>query len=420
MHRVKINKNIFIKSIIFVTSLLILFRSVNRTISDYDSYRRGGKLILNDFINVIDKLPYDSSWGNFENRGSNGPIWLLFISPFELVPYTPAIILFRLVVIISSFILIKKVATELEFNKDLLVLFSFVIMLFPFRFLVNTSQGSTIAYLVGVYSLILLLKENLRNIDFFLIGFAIVLCINYKPHLFIPFTVWLFVNKKIKIMLSALIVGIVLEFILYFNAPNSTQLSWLKYLLARSDHIDQASYQLKYGPLTLIYEFFKLNTTWIYIISFLMLFLMGFYFNKIPCNFRSGLTAMSLGVFIGPYSPTHDQTLIALIFGIIFVNYNLRNKFNILIFLPLLFWIYPSEFTILKQLIIFLVYAMIVLFLSNFINFFIFTILFIVNECFFFNWLNSEAIYLVTGLGALFTLPFINRFQTLTFKSNKV
>ena len=129
---------------------------------------------------------------------------------------------------------------------------------------------------------------------------------------------------------------------------------------------------------------------------------------------------MSLGVFIGPYSPTHDQTLIALIFGIIFVNYNLRNKSNILVFLPLLFWIYPSEFTILKQLIIFLVYAMIVLFLSNFMNFFIFTILFIVNECFFFNWLNSDSIYIVTGLGALFTLPFINQFQTLTFKNNKI
>jgi hypothetical protein len=418
MHRVKINKNIFIKSIIFVTSLLILFRSVNRTISDYDSYRRGGKLILNDFLNVIDKLPYDSSWGNFENRAGNGPIWLLFVSPFELVPYTPAIILFRLVVIISLFILINKVVTELEFNKDLLVLFSFVIMLFPFRFLVNTSQGSTIAYLVGVYSLILLLKENLRNIDFFLIGFGIVLCMNYKPHLFIPFAVWLFVNKKIKIMLSALTVGIVLELILYFTAPNSTQLLWLKYLLARSDHIDQANYQLKYGPLTLIYEFFKLNTTWIYVLSLLILFLMGVYFNKIPYNFRSGLTAMSLGVFVGPYSPTHDQTLIALIFGIIFVNYYLKNKFNVLIFLPLLFWIYPSEFTISKQFIIFLIYAMIVLFLSNFINFFIFTILFIINEFIFFNWLNSDSIYIVTGLGALFILPFINQFQTLTFKNN--
>jgi hypothetical protein len=418
MHRVKINKNIFIKSIIFVTSLLILFRSVNRTISDYDSYRRGGKLILNDFLNVIDKLPYDSSWGNFENRAGNGPIWLLFVSPFELVPYTPAIILFRLVVIISLFILINKVVTELEFNKDLLVLVSFVIMLFPFRFLVNTSQGSTIAYLVGVYSLILLLKENLRNIDFFLIGFGIVLCMNYKPHLFIPFAVWLFVHKKIKIMLSALTVGIVLELILYFTAPNSTQLLWLKYLLARSDHIDQANYQLKYGPLTLIYEFFKLNTTWIYVLSLLILFLMGVYFNKISYNFRSGLTAMSLGVFVGPYSPTHDQTLIALIFGIIFVNYYLRNKFNVLIFLPLLFWIYPSEFTISKQFIIFLIYAMIVLFLSNFINFFIFTILFIINEFIFFNWLNSDSIYIVTGLGALFILPFINQFQTLTFKNN--
>ena len=417
MHRIKNHKDTIIKSIIFITSLLVLFRSVNRTISDYDSYRRGGKLILNDFINVLDKLPYDASWGNFENRGSNGPIWLLFLSPFELVPYAPAIVIFRLVVIVSLFVLIKKVVIELEFNRDLLVLLPFIIMLFPFRFLVNTSQGSSIAYLIGVYSLILMLRKNLRNTDFFLIGLGIVLCLNYKPHLFIPFALWLFVNKKFKIMLSALTVGIVLELMLYFAAPNSTQFLWLKYLLARSDHIDQASYQLKYGPLTLIYELFKLNTTWIYMLSLLILFLMGVYFNKIPYNFRSGLTAMSLGVFIGPYSPTHDQTLIAVIFGILFVDYNLKKKFNVLIFLPLVFWIYPSEFTLVKQLIIFLIYAMIILYLSNFMNFFVFAILFIINELVFFEWLNSDSIYIITGLGALLVLPFINQFQSLKFKN---
>jgi hypothetical protein len=416
MSRIKINKNKITKSIIFVSALLVLFRSVSRPISDYDSYRLTGKLILNEFFKVSDQLSYDPSWENFESRSGNGPIWNLFLSPFQLIPYVPAIILFRLLVIVAVFLLIKKITIELKFNENLSVLLSFIIMLFPFRFLVNTSQGSSIAYLVGVYILILMLKNNLSSLEILLIGLGIILCLNYKPHLFIPFAIWIFVNRKIKIMLSAIFAGSLLEVLLLFTVPNSTQLSWLKYLLARSEHIDTADYQLKFGPLTFFYEFFHLNTLLIYIISFLILIIMGFYFNSLPFNFRSGLVAMSLGVFIGPYSPTHDQTLIALIFGIIFVHRIAKDRFNILLFVPLLFWIYPSEFTIFKQLIIFVIYALIILYFSNFKYLSIFTVLFIVNQLILFNWLDSDSIYLITGLGALLTIPFVARFQYLSFQ----
>jgi len=416
MSRTKINKNIITKSIIIMSALLVLFRSVSRPISDYDSYRLTGKLILNELFKVSDKLSYDPSWENFERRSGNGPIWNLFISPFQLIPYAPAIILFRLLVIVAVFLLIKKVVMELKFNENLSVMLAFIIMLFPFRFLVNTSQGSSIAYLVGVYILVLILKNSPSRIEILSIGFGIILCLNYKPHLFIPFAIWLFVNRKIKIMLSTIFTGSLLEVLLLLSVPNSTQLSWLKYLLARSEHIDAANYQLKFGPLTFFYEFFHLNTPWIYLISLLILIIMGFYFYSLPFNFRSGLVAMSLGVFIGPYSPTHDQTLIALIFGIIFINQIAKDRFNILLFAPLLFWIYPSEFTILKQLIIFAIYALIILYFSNFKYLSIFTVLFIVNQLILFNWLDSDSIYLITGLGALLTIPFVARFQYLSFQ----
>ena len=289
-------------------------------------------------------------------------------------------------------------------------------MLFPFRFLVNTSQGSSIAYLVGVYTLVLILKNNPSSLEILSIGLGIILCLNYKPHLFIPFAIWILVNRKIRIMLSTIIAGLLLENLLLITVPNSTQLSWLKYLLARSEHIDAANYQLKFGPLTFFYEFFNLNTPWIYLISLLILIIMGFYFYSLPFNFRSGLVAMSLGVFIGPYSPTHDQTLIAIIFGIIFVNQIVKDRFNILLFVPLLFWIYPSEFTILKQFIIFAIYALIILYFSNFKYLCIFVVLFIVNQLILFNWLDSDSIYLITGLGALLTIPFVVKFQYLSFQ----
>jgi hypothetical protein len=416
MSRTKINKNIIVKSIIFVSALVVLFRSVSRPISDYDSYRLTGKLILNELFKVSDKLSYDPSWGNFERRSGNGPIWNLFLSPFQLVPYVPAIILFRLLVIVAVFLLVKKVTLELNFNENLLVVLPFIIMLFPFRFLVNTSQGSSIAYLVGVYILVLILKNNPSSLEILSIGLGIILCLNYKPHLFIPFAIWILVNRKIRIMLSTIFAGLLLEILLLITVPNSTQLSWLKYLLARSEHIDAANYQLKFGPLTFFYEFFNLNTPWIYLISLLILIIMGFYFYSLPFNFRSGLVAMSLGVFIGPYSPTHDQTLIALIFGIIFVNQIVKDRFNILLFVPLLFWIYPSEFTILKQLIIFAIYALIILYFSSFKYLCIFVVLFIVNQLILFNWLDSDSIYLITGLGALLTIPFVVRFQYLSFQ----
>ena len=416
MSRTKINKDIIVKSMIFVSALVVLFRSVSRPISDYDSYRLTGKLILNELFKVSDKLSYDPSWENFESRSGNGPIWNLFLSPFQLVPYVPAIILFRLLVIVAVFLLVTKVTLELKFNENLLVVLPFIVMLFPFRFLVNTSQGSSIAYLVGVYILVLILKNNPSSLEILSIGLGIILCLNYKPHLFIPFAIWILVNRKIRIMLSTIFAGLLLEILLLFTVPNSTQLSWLKYLLARSEHIDAANYQLKYGPLTFFYEFFHLNTPWIYLISLLILIIMGFYFYFLPFNFRSGLVAMSLGVFIGPYSPTHDQTLIALIFSIIFVNQIVKDRFNILLFVPLLFWIYPSEFTILKQLIIFAIYAMIILYFSNFKYLCIFVVLFIVNQLILFNWLDSDSIYLITGLGALLTIPFLVRFQYLSFQ----
>jgi hypothetical protein len=416
MSRTKINKNMITKSMIFMSALLVLFRSVSRPISDYDSYRLTGKLILNELFKVSDKLSYDPSWKNFESRSGNGPIWNLFLSPFQLIPYVPAIILFRLVVIVAVFLLIKKVVMELKFNENLSVMLAFIIMLFPFRFLVNTSQGSSIAYLVGVYILVLILKNNPSSLEILSIGLGIILCLNYKPHLFIPFAIWILVNRKIKIMLSTIFIGSLLEVLLLLAVPNSTQLSWLKYLLARSEHIDAANYQLKFGPLTFFYEFFHLNTPSIYLISLLILIIMGFYFYSLPFNFKSGLVAMSLGVFIGPYSPTHDQTLIALIFGIIFVNQIVKDKFNILLFVPLLFWIYPSEFTILKQLIIFAIYALIILYFSNFRYLCIFVVLFIVNQMILFNWLDSDSIYLITGLGALFAIPFVVRFQYLSFQ----
>ena len=416
MSRTKINKNIIVKFIIFVSALVVLFRSVSRPISDYDSYRLTGKLILNELFKVSDKLSYDPTWENFERRSGNGPIWNLFLSPFQLVPYVPAIILFRLLVIVAVFLLVKKVTLELKFNENLLVVLPFIVMLFPFRFLVNTSQGSSIAYLVGVYTLVLILKNNPSSLEILSIGLGIILCLNYKPHLFIPFAIWILVNRKIRIMLSTIFAGLLLEILLLITVPNSTQLSWLKYLLARSEHIDAANYQLKFGPLTFFYEFFNLNTPWIYLISLLILIIMGFYFYSLPFNFRSGLVAMSLGVFIGPYSPTHDQTLIALIFGIIFVNQIVKDRFNILLFVPLLFWIYPSEFTILKQLIIFAIYAMIILYFSNFKYLCIFVVLFIVNQLILFNWLDSDSIYLITGLGALLTIPFVVKFQYLSFQ----
>jgi len=416
MSKTKINKNMIIKSMIFMSALLVLFRSVSRPISDYDSYRLTGKLILNELFKVSDKLSYDPSWESFESRSGNGPIWNLFLSPFQLIPYVPAIILFRLLVIVAVFLLIKKVVMELKFNENLSVMLAFIIMLFPFRFLVNTSQGSSIAYLVGVYTLVLILKNNPSRLEILSIGLGIILCLNYKPHLFIPFAIWILVNRKIKIMLSTIFTGSLLEVLLLLTVPNSTQLSWLKYLLARSEHIDAVNYQLKFGPLTFFYEFFHLNTPWIYLISLLILIIMGFYFYSLPFNFRSGLVAMSLGVFIGPYSPTHDQTLIALIFGIIFVNQIVKDRFNILLFVPLLFWIYPSEFTILKQLIIFAIYALIILYFSNFKYLCIFIVLFIVNQMILFNWLDSDSIYLITGLGALFAIPFVIRFQYLSFQ----
>ena len=420
MSEAKIDKKVVTKFFILISALLILFRSVNRLISDYDSYRLTGKLILNEIFKVPNKLSYDPSWGNFERRSGNGPIWNLFLSPFELVPYAPAIIIFRLVVIVALFLLIKKIVIELQFNENLLVLISFIVLLFPFRFLVNTSQGSSIAYLLGVHVLILVLKTNLNSLGILSIGFGIVLCFNYKPHLFIPFAIWLLVNKKIKIIISTFFVCLFLELMLFFTAPNSTQLVWFKYLLARSEHIDGANYQLKFGPLTFFYEFFHLNTSGIYLVSLLMLLIMGFYFYSLPFNFKSGLVAMSLGVFIGPYSPTHDQTLIALIFGIMFVNHIVKERFNILLFTPLLFWIYPSEFTILKQLVIFVIYAAIIHYLSSFRYLLIFTTFFTVNQLILFNWLNSDSIYLITGLGALFTLPFLARFQNLSLQNKNL
>ena len=282
MSRTKINKNIIVKFIIFVSALVVLFRSVSRPISDYDSYRLTGKLILNELFKVSDKLSYDPSWGNFERRSGNGPIWNLFLSPFQLVPYVPAIILFRLLVIVAVFLLVKKVTLELKFNENLLVVLPFIVMLFPFRFLVNTSQGSSIAYLVGVYILVLILKNNPSSLEILSIGLGIILCLNYKPHLFIPFAIWILVNRKIRIMLSTIFAGLLLEILLLFTVPNSTQLSWFKYLLARSEHIDAANYQLKFGPLTFFYEFFHLNTPWIYLISLLILIIMGFYFYSLP------------------------------------------------------------------------------------------------------------------------------------------
>lgn len=416
MNRIKINKNIIIKSVIFVSALVVLFRSVSRPISDYDSYRLTGKLILHELFKVSDRLSYDPAWDNFESRSGNGPIWNLSLSPFQLIPYAPAIILFRLIVIVAVFLLIKKVSVELKLKENLLVFLSFVIMLFPFRFLVNTSQGSSIAFLVGVYVLVLILKNNLNSLETLSIGLGIVLCLNYKPHLFIPFTIWILVNRRIKIMLSTIFVASLLEILLLLSVPNSTQLSWLKYLLARSEHIDTANYQLKYGPLTFFYEFFQLSTSWIYIITFLILIIMGLYFYSLPFNFQSGLVAMSLGVFIGPYSPTHDQTLIALIFGVIFINQIMKGKINVLFFVPLQFWIYPSEYTVLKQLVIFSIYALIILYLLNYKYLFVFVVLFSANQLIFLNVLDSDSIYLITGLGALFTIPFLVRFQYLSFQ----
>ena len=116
MSRTKINKNIIVKFIIFVSALVVLFRSVSRPISDYDSYRLTGKLILNELFKVSDKLSYDPTWENFERRSGNGPIWNLFLSPFQLVPYVPAIILFRLLVIVAVFLLVKKDLLEMFFK----------------------------------------------------------------------------------------------------------------------------------------------------------------------------------------------------------------------------------------------------------------------------------------------------------------
>lgn len=420
MNKAKIDKIIITKFLILISTLLIFFRSMNRPISDYDSYRLTGKLILNELFGVPDKFSYDSTWENFENRSGNGPIWNLFLSPFQLISYEPAIIVFRLLVIIAVFLLIRKVIVELKFNENLLVLFSFIILLFPFRFLVNTSQGSSIAYLVGVYVLVLVVETKLNFLELTVIGFGIILCLNYKPHLFIPFIIWIFVNRRIKILLITFFIGLSLELMLLFTAPNSTQLSWFKYLLARSEHIDNASYQLKFGPLTFLYEFFDLNTTSIYIISLLLLVIMGFYFYFLQYDFNAGLVAMSLGVFIGPYSPTHDQILVALIYGIMFVNQIAKNAISPLFFVPLLFWIYPSEFTLSKQLIIFIIYILIILSLSNFKHLFVFSALFALNQLILFRWLDSDVIYLITGLGALFAIPFLVRFQYLSFQNKNL
>lgn len=401
-----------IQYLIYLTSAFIVFRSITRGISDYDSYRTAGILITNEIIGINSKFAYDPSWGTFGTRSGNGPIWNIFLSPLQVIPYKPAILIVRFMVIVIAIILVTYLIKKFNANLPTLIGLCFILLLFPFRYLFNTSQGASIAFSLGTLVILLSLRNKIKLYQYIFIGFALVLCLNYKPHLFLPLIVWYLANRKLKILFSTLIAGLFCEIILIIFAPNSTQIAWGHYLIARSKAIDTNSkFELTHSPFAFIYQFLNLTTFIIYFISFIFLCLMFFYFYRLKFKFETGIYAMSIGVFIGPYSPTHDQILIAILYGVFFLSYYSNNNFNPIIFIPLILWIYPSEYGFLKLIFLLFVYNLILVLQMAFKNLVYFNTLIIVVTIIFSKLLSTGVIYQITGLGALFAFLIITKYH---------
>lgn len=403
-----------VKLLLYLVSGLTLLRSVFRGISDYDSYRTAGILIFNEIQGLDSRLAYDPNWGSFGSRSGNGPIWNIFLAPFQLLPFTPAIIIVRLIVILVAITLVMYFVNKYRVEKEKFNILFFILLLFPFRFLFNTSQGASISYAIGCLAIMLSLKSKLYLYHYILIGFSLTLCLNYKPHLFLPLIVWFLANRKFKILLSVLLSGLMSELLLILVAPNSTQIAWGYYLLARSKSIDANSeLELKYAPLAFFYDSLNANTFMIYIISGLFLLLYFIYFSKLEFKFETGIIALCLGVFIGPYSPTHDQIMLAVVYGIVLFNNTRSKKLSIFWLIPLILWIYPSEFTILKFIILVLLYNLILVpFFTKSLIYRFNALLFVITVVVY-KYLSTDVIYQITGLAALFILPLLKQFYSL-------
>jgi hypothetical protein len=123
-----------VKLLLYLVSGLTLLRSVFRGISDYDSYRTAGILIFNEIQGLDSRLAYDPNWGSFGSRSGNGPIWNIFLAPFQLLPFTPAIIIVRLIVILVAITLVMYFVNKYRVEQEKFNILFFILLLFPFRF----------------------------------------------------------------------------------------------------------------------------------------------------------------------------------------------------------------------------------------------------------------------------------------------
>ena len=349
----------------FLFTVIVCLRPLFFSAGDFLVYLKGSR----EFFDLVPI--YKVEYAPFGSRFFNGPIWAIFLSPFNLFSTEVALFIFRILILITSIFLFQITIPVRESKK--IVLLSLFCLWFPFRMNLNLAQGASIAALFFVLAAQILMRSKLKLTSLILSAIFITIAVNYKPSLGIFYLIYLLLIKKIRFLVTFVSLNVFLSILIYYYNPNASYINWLLLMLERNNRIQIGDYSNIIGPLALLSRIFTLSPKLVITFS-LLCCLVIFLFSKLKIksssHFDNLVSFLGLGIVVGLYSPAQDSLVLSLLLLFYLDKIELTKVRKIIFVVISASWSLSTEQSILKSLLIGAVvsYLIKVLFKSNFLS----------------------------------------------------
>ena len=248
----------------------------------------------------------------------NGPLTLIFLSPFTLFKYDLALQLFRIFSFVAAYQIIKYFFNPKEYSTWMYL--TFAILAFSFR--ANIQYGALgIFFLFIFFQGLKMLKD--QNVILNYIGYLFLAsCIDFKPYLFLPLFLIFSENKRLK-NISLIIILIVSE------------ITFFSFLINQNIFSDIFSaYKIRYRAygggdqmdLRSIFIYLNFNKFEADIFYFLLIFIVVLLIKKTKIELRKPpIILLCAGIVFLPFLHPTDLFLPT----IVSLSYFFSKKFNV-------------------------------------------------------------------------------------------
>jgi hypothetical protein len=239
----------------------------------------------------------------------NGSSTLIFFSLLSLLPLDWALFFVRL----SSLTL---VALAVFFGRDLTHKLSaaqltlFLFLSFPVRSALEYGQLTIIFGAIAFYALF---KINQKSNETFLVVFSVALIVDFKPHLFIGFMIYLILVKRFKLIVKAFLAWLFFQIVVGVFLENFPFIEMLKAVQFRSSTVAEGEDSFS------MISFLSPTAHWSIAITIISILVFSVYSYTVKrCPITKLLPLLAFSLLITPLLHPQDLMLLLFVFVIKF------------------------------------------------------------------------------------------------------